>query len=73
MIADGCYLERGTVTRVFMEANGVAYLMAKNGSSSSVFGNPMLYLVPPPFDVSTFGKDKLGTMGPRVVPICNDS
>ncbi|XP_019251144.1 PREDICTED: uncharacterized protein LOC109230066 [Nicotiana attenuata] len=60
------------VTHIFREANGVADVMAKNGSNSNFFGNPMLYFSPPPFVVSTFELDKLGTLCPRKVPICNN-
>ncbi|XP_075088291.1 uncharacterized protein LOC142170309 [Nicotiana tabacum] len=41
------------VTHVFREANGVADIMAKHGSNSNFFGNPMMYFSPPPFVVST--------------------
>ncbi|OIT22333.1 putative ribonuclease h protein [Nicotiana attenuata] len=61
------------VTHVFREANGVADIMAKHGSNSNSFGNPMLYFSPPPFVTSTFELDKLGTLCPRKVPICNNS
>ncbi|OIT05835.1 putative ribonuclease h protein [Nicotiana attenuata] len=60
------------VTHIFREANGVADAMAKTGSNSNFFGNPMLYFSPPPFVVSAFKLDKLGTLCPRKVPLCNN-
>lgn len=58
---------------IFKEANEVGDKLAKQGNCPDLFGSLMLFYVPPTFVASTFEKDKMGTMSPKQVSLCNDS
>ncbi|OIT40651.1 hypothetical protein A4A49_61144 [Nicotiana attenuata] len=65
-------MEDPPLKHIFREANKVADKLAKKGSSSDVFGDLNLFYYPATFVVSSFERDKAGTMSPRLVHVCND-